>query len=295
MESKDLKFHLEFNLKEKEIAQALEFQKLVIEEYKKLVPGQEKIEYYTDINNTTRFLIAREYKTSKAMEMWKKWYDWRTTYKADEIKEEEISHELKTGKAFWCGHDKENRPCLYLKIRRHFPKACPIEETLRFGIYLIENGVKIMEELGSSKMVVIWDREGFTSKNYDKSMLGMAKQLMGILQDFYAERLEAVYILHANWFFKMMYGIIKPFLAEKSRKKKKILSKTEDLLNYFDADQLLPEYGGTNKFEYRWPPNAEPVKDDVISPSTNENDEDINDPELKNMAEDAEKDFDLKQ
>jgi len=184
MEQSKPKFHPEFNLKDKEVAKAIEFQKLVIEEYKKMVPSQEKIEFYTELNNTTRFLIAREYKIPKAMEMWKKWYNWRITYKADEIKEEEIAHELKTGKAFWCGHDKEKRPCLILKIRRHFPKACPIEETLRFGIYLIEKGVKLMEELGSSKMVVIWDREGFTKKNYDKSMLRMVKELIGILQDF---------------------------------------------------------------------------------------------------------------
>jgi len=185
--------------------------------------------------------------------MWNKWYEWRKTYKADEIKETEIENELKTGKAHWFGHDKKNHPCLVIKARRHIPKAIPVDETLRFGIYTIEKGTKLMDEAGSYKMVVIWDREGTTKKNFDKSMLGLMKQLMGMLQDFYAERLEAVYILHANWLFKLIYGMIKPFLADKSRKKMRIISKKEDLLNYFDKDQLLPEYGGTAKYQYRYP------------------------------------------
>jgi len=84
-----------------------------------------------------------------------------------------------------------------------------------------------------------------------------------------------------------------PFLAEKSRKKVKIIGKKEELLKYFDADQLLPEYGGTNPFEYRWPPDGEPVKDDPTSLGNDDNE--IEDPELKNLADEAAKDFDVKE
>lgn len=46
---------------------------------------------------------------------------------------------------------------------------------------MIEEGIKKMDEKGVSKMVVIWDRVGFTKKNYDSGMIGMVKELIGIL------------------------------------------------------------------------------------------------------------------
>lgn len=52
---------------------------------------------------------------------------------------------------------------------------------MRFGVYLIEEGIKKMEQNKVSKMCVIWDRTGFTKKNYDTGMLSMMKELIGIL------------------------------------------------------------------------------------------------------------------
>ena len=50
-------------------------------------------------------------------------------------------------------------------------------------------------------------------------MMSYAKKVTGMLQDYYAERLEVAYILHINWFFRLMYGIFKPFLSKKTRDK----------------------------------------------------------------------------
>lgn len=276
----------EFDLKEKEIAQAYDFQKITIEEFKKLDPSLNRVDYYTDINNVTRFLIARDFKVSKALEMWKKWYNWRITYRADYIQESEIANELKSGKAFWYGCNKEKHPCLIIKTRRHFPGATTKEQTLRFGIHTIEQGVKKMEELGVARMCVIWDREGFSAKkNFDKSMLGIMKQLMGILQDFYAERLDTVYVLKPNWFFKMIYGAMKPFLSEKTKNKMKLIDNPQkDLLKYFDSENLLKEYGGTSTYEYAWPPGSAPVRDDGTVAEA----DDVEDENIKAMANDME-------
>jgi hypothetical protein len=175
-------------------------------------------------------------------------------------------------------------PCLVIKTRRHFPGQGNVEENIRFGVHTIEQGVVKMQENGVSKMCVIWDREGFDpKKNFDKSMLTVMKQLVGILQDFYAERLDAVYVLRPNWFFKMIVGIIKPFLSEKTKKKLKLIDKPQDLINYFDADQLGKEYGGTSPFEYTWPPNSAPVKDDFVEGSAPT--DDVEDDSVRQIAE----------
>ena len=58
------------------------------------------------------------------------------------------------------------------------------------------------------------------------------------------------YVLHANWLYKTMYALIKPFLSPKTKEKIKIVARNEDLLEYFDQDQLLPEHGGSSKYVY---------------------------------------------
>jgi len=289
MESADTKLiSSEFNLKEKEIQQAYSFQNVVTEEFIKLDPSKTNLDFYTDIDNVTRFLIARDFKVPKALEMWKKWYNWRITYRADAIQESEIENELKSGKAFWYGRNKLNHPCLIVKTRRHFPSESSVDQTIRFGVYTIEKGVNLMKEVGTSQVCVIWDREGFDQKkNFDKSILTVMKQLVGILQDFYAERLEQVYILKPNWFFKMIFGLIKPFLSDKTKNKVKLINKNEELLNYFEPENLLQEYGGASKFEYSWPPDSSPIKDYFVSATS----DDIEDENIEKEIEKESKDL----
>ncbi len=74
-------------------------------------------------------------------------------------------------------------------------------------------------------MCVIADRENTSYANFDKRFLGKMN-LASMLQDYYAERLHRVYIMHINWVFKMVNKIIMPFLSEKTK------SKVIDLLIY---------------------------------------------------------------
>lgn len=68
------------------------------------------------------------------------------------------------------------------------------------------------------------------------------------------ERLSNVFIINPNWFFKVLFTIIKPFLNSRTRKKIKIVQKNEDLLEFFDKENLLKELGGTSDY----------LKEDVI-------------------------------
>jgi hypothetical protein len=60
--------------------------------------------------------------------------------------------------------------------------------------------------------------------------------LMEMLQDFYAERLAVSYVLHINWFYRMMWQVAKPLLARETRNKIRVLSGSEALLEFFDED-----------------------------------------------------------
>lgn len=60
---------------------------------------------------------------------------------------------------------------------------------------------------------MIYDRNGMTSDNRDTSLMTFTTKFVSLLQDFYAERLSMIYVLHANWLYKLAFGIVKPFLA----------------------------------------------------------------------------------
>lgn len=82
------------------------------------------------------------------------------------------------------------------------------------------------------------------------------------------ERLSNVFIINPNWFFKVMFTIIRPFLNSRTKKKIKIIEKNEDLYEFFEKDSLLRELGGTSDF----------LKEDLIQ---NEEDFEIEDNDLK--------------
>lgn len=62
------------------------------------------------------------------------------------------------------------------------------------------------------------------------------KRLNVIMQDNYAERLQTIYILNPNWFFKAMFAIVKPFLTARTKSKITIIEKNKDLLKFFEPD-----------------------------------------------------------
>lgn len=53
----------------------------------------------------------------------------------------------------------------------------------------------------------------------EKKWLPLYKQLSTLVQDYYPERLHEAYVLHMNWFARLMYQICKPFIAKKTRNK----------------------------------------------------------------------------
>lgn len=94
----------------------------------------------------------------------------------------------------------------------------------------------------SGEICVLYDRRGFTKKNFDPNLFGVMKKVVDIIQVCYAERLGKIYVCGVNWFFQMMFVIIKPLLSQKTRSKIVLLSDDpRDLLFFFDEAQLEEE------------------------------------------------------
>eukprot|EP00656_Telonema_subtile_P031718 TRINITY_DN3469_c0_g1_i1.p1 TRINITY_DN3469_c0_g1~~TRINITY_DN3469_c0_g1_i1.p1 ORF type:complete len:253 (+),score=83.76 TRINITY_DN3469_c0_g1_i1:292-1050(+) len=189
-----------------------------------------------------RFLRAREMKLPEALKMWLKWVAWRADFKVDSMTEESVAVELNSKKAVWIGRDMQKRPALLIRPRFHCPEESAPEAMVRFAVWMLQEGVhrcdQGLAEGGNTQLAVIYDRRGMTRKNFDKKLFQVALDMVDIAQDYYAERLGKMYVVGANWFYYMMWGIVKPFLSERTKSKVVLLDKTTDLLEHFDADKL---------------------------------------------------------
>lgn len=258
MFSKSLEIN-EYNISEAQLKKLESLQLLAISflqsNHPNLISNQD---FYTNIDCILRFLTAREFDSIKAFEMWKKWIDWRLTYKPEQISlsEDCIKKQYDAGKLLWHKTDKENRPCLYYRMKYHIANLADLENNLRFLVFMIEQGCNNADKLGSRQICVIYDRRGYSKQQHDPNSMKAMKLLIPILQDYYPERLHCYYVMGANWFFKAMFTVVKTFLSDKTASKVKVLANDQDLLNFFDKHKLLKQYGGDSK-EFGYEENKE--------------------------------------
>ena len=191
-----------------------------------------------------RYLIAREGDVGDTVEMILKWQAWRAEFGVDNITKESVKNEVASGKAYFNDfYDKSGRACCVVRPRLHDPRVRDINECMRFGVYLLEEGIKRSEQLGKSEQVcVLYDRSGFNYRNFDLELFTTSKNLVTMLQDNYAERLGALYVIGAGWFYWMIFNIVKVFLTQRTKEKIILINNNDELLHYFDVDQLESEY-----------------------------------------------------
>ena len=129
-----------------------------------------------------------------------------------------------------------------VRPRLHDPSVRDIKECMQFAVYLLEDGISRSEKLGQSDQVcILYDRSGFNYKNFDYQLFTTSKSLVTMLQDNYAERLGALYVIGAGWFYWMIFNIVKVFLTKRT-KEIHLIGNLDELLNHFEIDQLELEY-----------------------------------------------------
>lgn len=67
---------------------------------------------------------------------------------------------------------------------------------------------------------------------------------MKILQNYYPNRLAAVYLVEVDYLVRFVYSLIKPFINANTARLIHIID-VKELKKYFNDDQLLVDYGGT--------------------------------------------------
>nr|KJB19737.1 hypothetical protein B456_003G117000 [Gossypium raimondii] len=188
-----------------------------------------------------RFLRARDLDVEKASNMFLKYLNWKRNFVPNgSISPSEIRHEIQQNKMFLQGWDKKGRPIALLLAARHFQHEGGVDE---FKLYLFDKIITRMPP-GQEKFIVIGDLKGW---GYANSDIRAYLAALSLVQDYYPERLEKLFVVHAPYIFMTAWKVVYPFIDPKTRKKmifvdNKSLKST--LLEEIDESQLPATLGG---------------------------------------------------
>lgn len=192
-----------------------------------------------------RFLKARKGNPVDAATAFGNFIDWAMDYKPTDIKFQDIFTIAQTGLAHFHYTDKNGAPCLVVHSRLHKKKERDLQQMIKFIIFMVENGIKSTKKL-DNKLSVIFDYSQFNSSNSD---LELARELIGLMNKYFPERLGCVFLINYPWAISIVLSLVEPMLDPDTRKKINLVKKKEDLLNFFDKEHLLPIHGGSSSYK----------------------------------------------
>lgn len=211
---------------------------------------QKYIEEFTEEEYLTRLLVARNWTVKKAFDMWEGAVNFFLEVRPESITDEEISIPASTGKMYFHGYDKEKRPVLILCARRFSGKDLDEDQEFKFAMYILEKGKELSKNSVDGKIVVLWDRTGFSKKNFSRKYVGMMKKAVKVMSDVYPELLYRFYVIRPNFLFKTFLLLCKPFMSQRTKSKFKLITDLKQLKEFFSDDNLLIELGGTSPYIY---------------------------------------------
>eukprot|EP01094_Clydonella_sp_ATCC50884_P016001 TRINITY_DN2668_c0_g4_i1.p1 TRINITY_DN2668_c0_g4~~TRINITY_DN2668_c0_g4_i1.p1 ORF type:complete len:395 (+),score=160.71 TRINITY_DN2668_c0_g4_i1:254-1438(+) len=210
-------------------------------------------EFLADDVDMLRFLRSRRFDLEAAIDMGWACLQWRRDFQGigvDNITEDMIQNEIRTGKTFLFRTCKYGRPVGYVKTRLHQTSVRDLKELERFAVFQMEHGRRYLRPWKHiEKNCIVFDLDGFSLGNMDYEF---TKFMIHMFQNYYPECMGVTIIINSPWLFWGCWKIISRWIDPVSAKKILFLN-TSDLKEYIDEENLPKEYGGTSDwtFEYK--------------------------------------------
>jgi len=216
-----------------------------------------------------RYLEARNWNVEKSKKMLEETLKWRSTFKPEEIRWNEVAIEGETGKIYRANfHDRNGRSVLIL--RPGMQNTASLDNQMRHLVYLLENAILNLPE-GQEQMSWLIDFTGWSITN--NVPIKSARETINILQNHYPERLAIAFLYNPPRIFEAFWKIVKYFLEAKTFQKVKfVYPKNKDsvelMRTYFDEQNLPKEFGGKALLNYDFEEFSKMMtQDDVKSAS----------------------------
>ncbi|ETI24799.1 hypothetical protein G647_04169 [Cladophialophora carrionii CBS 160.54] len=222
-----------------------------------------------------RFLRARKWDVDKALVMLVSTMRWRSQEqhvdddvvlrgeggaledsKSDDpaVKKEgqDFLAQLRLGKSFLHGTDKEGRPLCFVRVRLHRGGEQTERSLERYTVYVIETA-RLALRPPVETACIVFDMTNFTMANMDYTPV---KFMIKIFEANYPESLGAVLVHKSPWIFQGIWKIIRGWLDPVVAGKVHFTSNVEELEKFIPRSQIIKELEGDENWEYKY---IEPV------------------------------------
>ncbi|OAL39591.1 hypothetical protein AYO20_00988 [Fonsecaea nubica] len=165
---------------------------------------------------------------------------------------EDFLAQLRLGKSFLHGTDKEGRPLCFVRVRLHRGGDQTERALERYTVYVIETA-RLALRPPIETACIVFDMTNFTMANMDYTPV---KFMIKIFEANYPESLGAVLVHKAPWIFQGIWKIIRGWLDPVVAGKVHFTSGVEDLEKFIPRSQIIKELDGEEDWEYKY---VEPV------------------------------------
>lgn len=173
----------------------------------------------------------------------------QTSKDADERKDAEgFLEQLTTGKGFFHGCDKWNRPVCIVRVGTHVVGAQSQKGLHDYIIQCVET-VRLLQVSPVETMTILFDLTGLKSENWDKEAF---KFIIGCFQDNYPESLGAMIFYNPPWIFNGIWKVAQGFLDPNVAAKVHSITGVEALEELIPKEHILKEIGGDEDWEYEY-------------------------------------------
>ncbi|KAL7085567.1 hypothetical protein ACP275_14G288400 [Erythranthe tilingii] len=248
---------------ENSLPQELQQEMVYINEVRKLIgPQSGKLAVYCTDASIARYLRARNWHVKKAVKMLNATLKWRTDYKPDEIRWDDIAMEAETGKIYRSNYkDKYGRPVLVMRPSCQNSKS--IKGQIKYLVYCMENAILNLP-VDQEQMVWLIDFHGF---NLSHISIKVTRETAHVLQEHYPERLGIAILYNPPKIFEPFYMLARPFLEAKTANKVKFaysddVNTTKMMSELFDMEFVESAFGGKDIADFDIAKYAERMRED---------------------------------
>ncbi|KAI9649141.1 Phosphatidylinositol transfer protein (PITP) [Ciborinia camelliae] len=191
-----------------------------------------------------RYLRATKWSATEAPKRLLGTLTWRREYGVSDLTGDDLSIENETGKQFILGYDNEGRPCHYLNPGRQNTEPSP--KQVQHLVFMLERCIDLMIP-GQWTLALLINFKSSKSRSNTAPGIGMAREVLNILQTHYPERLGRALIINIPWMVNGFFKLITPFIDPLTKEKLKF---NDDMNQHVPPQQLWAEFNGELEYEY---------------------------------------------
>ncbi|XP_072040138.1 motile sperm domain-containing protein 2-like [Amphiura filiformis] len=170
---------------------------------------------------------------------------------------------LQIGGLYSRGKDKVGRKILWFKVATHKKDASRAEWVKKYIAFWLD---KLHKENPGENIVLVEDMTNAGLANMDMDVIGF---LIKCLELRFPAVVGMLYVYNMPWYLNAIWKIIEKLLSEESKAHIKFLF-GDDVQQYVSKDHLPPHMGGTDTYQWVWPPpdNEDSVEEISILQNT---------------------------